>query len=83
LIAINLIPIEPLDGRKAWPLIAMIWEQLRRKSPSRAAWGQRRTVQDELRDLEKVETRSETETPSQRTDRIVRELVARTTRPKS
>lgn len=83
LIAINLIPIEPLDGRKAWPLVGMLWEKLRRKSPSRTAWGQRRTVQDELRELEKVETRSETETPSQRTDRIVRELVARTTRPKS
>lgn len=75
LIAINLIPIEPLDGRKAWPLVGMIWAKLR--------GGQRRTVQDELRDLERIEPRSETETPSQRTDRIVRELIARTTRPKS
>jgi stage IV sporulation protein FB len=75
LIAINLIPIEPLDGRKAWPLVGMIWTKLRA--------GQRRTVNDELRDLERIEPRSETETPSQRTERIVRELIARTTRPKS
>jgi stage IV sporulation protein FB len=81
LIAINLIPIEPLDGRKAWPLVGMIWVKLR--------GAQRRTVQDELRDLERLEprpeteTETETETPSQRTDRIVRELIARTTRPKS
>jgi hypothetical protein len=40
----------------------------------------RRTVQDELRDLERVPTRSET--PSQRTDRLVRELIARTTQSK-
>jgi stage IV sporulation protein FB len=75
LIAINLIPIEPLDGRKAWPLVGMIWAKLRRS--------QRRTVQDELREIERVPPRSEAETPSQRTDRIVRELIARTTRPKS
>lgn len=83
LIAINLIPIEPLDGRRAWPLVGMLWQRLSRDSPSRSAWGQRRSVQDELRDLEKVETRSDSETPSQRTDRIVRELIARTTRSKS
>jgi stage IV sporulation protein FB len=83
LIAINLIPIEPLDGRKAWPLVGMIWAKLRRKSSAGSAWARRRTVQDELRDLERVPPRSETETPSQRTDRIVRELIARTTRPKS
>jgi Zn-dependent protease len=83
LIAINLIPIEPLDGRKAWPLVAMLWARLRRGSPARGTWGQRRTVQDELRALEKVEPRSDTETPSQRTERIVRELIARTTQSKS
>ena len=83
LIAINLIPIEPLDGRKAWPLVGMLWERLRRKAPTRGS-GQQRTVRDELRALEEVEpTRSDTETPSQRTDRIVRELIARTTRSKS
>jgi Zn-dependent protease len=84
LIAINLIPIEPLDGRKAWPLVGMLWERLRRRAPARGGWGRQRTVQDELRALEEVEpTQSDTETPSQRTDRIVRELIARTTRSKS
>jgi hypothetical protein len=38
----------------------------------------RRSVQDELRALEKLDTRAET--PSQKTDRIVRELIERTTR---
>lgn len=84
LIAINLIPIEPLDGRKAWPLVGMLWERLRRKAPARDGWGQKRTVRDELRALEKIEpTQSDTETPSQRTDRVVRELIARTTQSKS
>lgn len=83
LIAINLVPVEPLDGRKAWPLVGMLWERLRRKSPARGAWGQPRSVHDELRALEKVDTPSDTETPSQRTERIVRELIARTTQSKS
>jgi Zn-dependent protease len=82
-IAINLLPIEPLDGRKAWPFVGMLWQRLRHGSPHRSARGERRSVQDELRDLEKIETRAESETPSQRTDRIVRELIARTTRSKS
>ncbi len=30
LIAVNLIPIEPLDGAKAWPLIGMLWRDYRR-----------------------------------------------------
>jgi hypothetical protein len=37
-------------------------------------------VQDELRALEKLDTRGET--PDQRTDRIVRDLISRTTQPK-
>lgn len=81
LIALNLLPIGPLDGRAAWPLIPMLWHKLRHKSPARGAWGQRSSVQQELRALEKLET--ESETPSQRTDRIVRELIARTTQSKS
>ncbi len=36
-------------------------------------------VLDELRELERVPTRSET--PDERTDRLVRELIARTTKP--
>lgn len=82
LIAINLIPIEPLDGRKAWPLLGMVWEKLRhRNAAARNPWGTRRTVQDELRAVEKLDTQSET--PSQRTDRLVRELISRTTQSKS
>lgn len=82
LIAINLIPVEPLDGRKAWPLVAMLWEKIRhRNTAARNPWGTRRTVQDELRSLEKLDTQSET--PNQRTDRIVRELISRTTQSKS
>ena len=81
LMAINLLPIEPLDGAKAWPLLPMLWEKLRRRSPARGALGQRRTVQDELRSLEKLDTRAES--PDQRTDRIVRDLISRTTQSKS
>ncbi len=67
--ALNLIPLEPLDGAKAWPLLGMWFSRVRR-----------RTVQDELRDLSRVPTRSES--PDERTDRLVRELIARTTQPK-
>jgi Zn-dependent protease len=83
LIAINLIPIEPLDGRRAWPIVGMLWQRLRAGSPARAGGRPGRTVQDELRALETLEPPSDTETPSQRTDRIVRELIARTTQSKS
>ncbi|RYZ08645.1 MAG: hypothetical protein EOO73_07270 [Myxococcales bacterium] len=69
LIAINLIPLEPLDGAKAWPLLGMLLSGSRR-----------RTVADELRDLSRVPTQSET--PDERTDRLVRELIARTTQSK-
>lgn len=82
LVAINLLPFEPLDGRKAWPLLGMLWQRSRRGGATRGGFGQRRTVQDELRDLERIPTRSEDETPSQRTDRIVRELISRTTQSK-
>ena len=80
LIAINLLPVEPLDGRKAWPLVGMLWEKLRRKAPARGATGRRSTVEEELRALEKLDTQAET--PSERTDRIVREMIARTTQSK-
>jgi stage IV sporulation protein FB len=69
LIALNLIPVEPLDGAKAWPMLGMLVSRLR---------GRRRTVADELRDLARVPTHSET--PDERTDRLVRELIARTTK---
>lgn len=69
LIALNLIPIEPLDGAKAWPLLGMLFSRSRR-----------RTVADELREVSRVPTRSES--PDERTDRLVRELIARTTQPK-
>jgi Zn-dependent protease len=69
LAALNLIPIEPLDGAKAWPLLGMWLSRLKR-----------RTVADELRDISRVPTQSET--PNERTDRIVRDLIARTTQSK-
>ena len=79
LIAINLIPIEPLDGAKAWPMVGMLLARARRRQkPSPPP--QRRSVQDELRDLEKIDTANETSTD--KTDRIVRELIARTTQSK-
>jgi Zn-dependent protease len=80
LIGLNLIPIEPLDGAKAWPMLGMLWQRLRRRSPARGPLGQRRSVQGELRSIEKLETQDET--PQQRTDRIVRDLISRTTQPK-
>jgi stage IV sporulation protein FB len=81
LMAINLLPIAPLDGAKAWPLLPMIWEKLRKRSPARGPLGQKRSVQDELRSLEKLDTRAES--PDQKTDRIVRDLISRTTQSKS
>lgn len=80
MIALNLLPIGPLDGRRAWPLLGMLWERLRKNAPARGPLGRRRSVQDELSAVEKLETREET--PSQKTDRIVRELISRTTQSK-
>jgi hypothetical protein len=59
----------------------MLWEKLRKRSPARGPLGQKRTVQDELRSLEKLDTRAES--PDQKTDRIVRDLISRTTQSKS
>lgn len=80
IMAFNLIPIEPLDGAKAWPLIGMWWEKRRRNTAARTAWGQKSTVERELRNLERPSQGAET--PEQRTDRIVREMIARTTQSK-
>lgn len=78
--ALNLIPFEPLDGAKAWPLVGMLAARWRKKAAVHEASQRRRSVQDELRALERLDTQSET--PSQRTERLVRELIARTTQPK-
>lgn len=81
IMAFNLLPIEPLDGAKAWPLFGMWWEKRSRGSAARTAWGQRSSVERELRNLEKPSHPGE-ETPEQRTERIVQDLIARTTQPK-
>jgi Zn-dependent protease len=78
--ALNLIPFEPLDGAKAWPMLGMLAARWRKKAAVHEVAARRRSVQDELRALEKLDTRAET--PSQKTDRIVRELIERTTQPK-
>jgi stage IV sporulation protein FB len=81
IMALNLIPIEPLDGAKAWPLLRLWWDKRQQRAPARTKWGQKSSVDRELRSLEELETSNET--PSQRTDRIVREMIARTTQSKS
>lgn len=78
--ALNLIPFEPLDGAKAWPLLGMLATRWRKRAAQHGASQRHRSVQDELRALERLDTRSET--PSQKTDRLVRELIERTTQPK-
>jgi len=80
LAAFNLLPIEPLDGARAWRLMGMLVARLRTGSASLPNPFRSRTVHDELRDIERLRTREET--PSERTDRIVAELIARTTRDK-
>jgi Zn-dependent protease len=79
--ALNLIPFEPLDGAKAWPLAGMLLSRFRQRAAGARVASRRRTVQDELRDLESVDESVDPrdETQSQKTDRIVRELIARTT----
>ena len=78
--ALNLIPFEPLDGAKAWPLVGMLAARWRKRAAVHEASQRRRNVQEELRALEQLDTRSET--PGQKTDRLVRELIERTTQPK-
>lgn len=74
LVCINLIPVEPLDGAKAWPLLGMLVARFRARSTPR------RSVADELRSIEDLPARSDA--PTDRTDRIVRDLIARTTQSK-
>jgi len=80
LIALNLIPIEPFDGAKAWPLVGTLLARFRARRREPEPVKAPRSVQDELRALERLETRAET--PSEKTDRLVRELIARTTQSK-
>jgi Zn-dependent protease len=82
--ALNLIPFEPLDGAKAWPLVGMLAARWRKNAGAHDLFKRKRNVQDELRDLERSDTRVDTrgETQSQKTDRLVRELIERTTQPK-
>jgi len=58
----------------------MLLERFRMRGPARGPFGRRRSVRDELQSLEKIDTRGET--PDQKTDRIVRDLISRTTQPK-
>jgi Zn-dependent protease len=77
----NLLPVAPLDGAKAWKLVPMLMARWRKRSgAARGRFGQRRSVKDELRDLEKLDTQAEK--PSDKTDRIVRDLISRTTQSK-
>jgi Zn-dependent protease len=78
--ALNLIPFEPLDGAKAWPLLGMLAARWRKRASKHHTDSRRRSVQDELRALERLDTRAET--PTQKTDRLVRELIERTTQRK-
>jgi stage IV sporulation protein FB len=80
LIALNLIPIEPLDGAKAWQIVPMLMARFRKRAVARGPLGQRRSVKDELKALEKLDTQAEQ--PSDKTDRIVRDLISRTTQSK-
>ena len=82
--ALNLIPFEPLDGAKAWPLIGMLAARRRKNAAVNDAFMRRRNVDDELRALERIDAKSDprTETQSQKTDRLVRELIERTTQRK-
>ena len=80
LIGLNLIPIEPLDGAKAWQILPMLLARFRKRARARGPLGQRRSVQDELKALEKLDTQAEA--PSDKTDRIVRDLISRTTQSK-
>lgn len=80
LAAFNLIPFEPLDGAKAWRILPMLGRRFRTQTAQRSAHHRQRTIQDEIRALEKLDTR--TEPTNDRTDRIVRDLIARTTQSK-
>jgi hypothetical protein len=58
----------------------MLAARWRKQAAVHTASQRRRSVNDELRALERLDTQSET--PSQKTDRLVRELIERTTQPK-
>jgi stage IV sporulation protein FB len=76
----NLLPIAPLDGAKAWQIIPMLMARFRKRAVARGPLGQRRSVKDELKALEKLDTQADQ--PSDKTDRIVRDLISRTTQSK-
>lgn len=59
IIGFNLLPVEPLDGAKAWRLVPLL---MRRRAVAAASRGP--------------------ETPQEQTDRLVRDLIARTTQSK-
>lgn len=80
LAAFNLIPFEPLDGAKAWRILPMLARRFRKQATAHEAHHRQRSVQDELRALKQLDTH--TESPNDRTDRIVRDLIARTTQSK-
>lgn len=80
LIALNLLPVAPLDGRKAWPLVGMLWRR-RRAGGTPRGWGRR--PGEERAELaakqRKAAPAAREETPSQRSERLVRDLISRTT----
>ena len=53
IIGLNLIPLEPLDGAQAWPLLGMLGRDVKRRSRARRHAGQvKRSVSDELREFD-------------------------------
>jgi stage IV sporulation protein FB len=79
IICFNLIPLEPLDGAKAWPLVGMLRDRFRgRAARTRGERERHSAVQQQLRDLERM--------PEPRADdnarKVVEDLIARTTRSK-
>jgi Zn-dependent protease len=65
---INLIPVEPLDGAKAWPLFGMLYRRFRARSSERRA--------------PRFEPGAQSRDPREEARKLVRDLLEQSTKSK-
>jgi len=64
MIALNLLPVRPLDGSKAWKLLPLAWQQFRRRKHERKVKAQHANLED-LRRRDRIEDRLMKKPPAQ------------------
>jgi hypothetical protein len=75
LIALNLLPVKPLDGYEAWPLLRLTWQDWRRR---RLKARRRRLTAETLKKVEELERLESNITPNPEMKEMINQIIRRT-----